>query len=617
MKGFDYMCGFAGFADMKEDLLKRGYLWSEIAKVMASKISHRGPDQNGLLITKNSALAHARLSVMDPAFGRQPMTFVKDNYSYTIAYNGEIYNTNELKKDLKSKGYIFETNCDTEVLLKTYIEYGENCAEKLNGIFSFVVDDGLKDRIFLCRDRFGVKPLFYTFFNGKLLFASEIKALLEYPNMKAVIDKNGLSQIFGIGPAKISGSGIFKDILELEPAHFAIYDKCGFNKHKYFSLTAYEMNESYEQATEYVSFLLDDIAKRQILSDVPLCTFLSGGLDSSVVTAFAKKYSPEGLHTYSFDYQGNNDFFTPTSYEPSADEPWARKVSKYLGTTHTTLICDTPSLYNSLFDAVDAKDLPGMTDIDSSLLYFCAKVKENHVVALCGECADEVFGGYPWFLSKENNGFPWSKDMDFRESMLSDELKSELDLKNFAKNLYDESINETPLTGTENADDLHWRKMTYLNIKWFMQTLLDRKDRCSMYNGLEVRVPYADHRLVEFLYNCPNNYKYRNGVNKSILRDACKDLLPTDILFRKKKPYPKTHNPNYEELLKSNLSSILNDKDEPLNKIISYKNSRMLLTENFDYGKPWFGQLMAGPQLIAYLIQTNYWLKHYDIKIDI
>ncbi|MFI3325356.1 MAG: asparagine synthase (glutamine-hydrolyzing) [Clostridia bacterium] len=609
------MCGFAGFADMHEDLLKREYLWGEIGKVMANKISHRGPDQNGLHITKNSVLAHARLSVMDPALGKQPMTFTKDSFSYTIAYNGEIYNTNELKADLKLKGYTFETNCDTEVLLKTYIEYGEKCPEKLNGIFSFVIDDGKKDRIFLCRDRFGVKPFFYSFFNQRLLFSSEIKGILQYPNIKATINKEGISQIFGIGPAKISGSGVFKDILELKPAHFAIYNKNGFSKHKYFSLQAYEMDKSYDEATDYVSFLLDDIAKRQIVSDVPLCTFLSGGLDSSVVTALAKKYSKGTLHTYSFDYQGNNEFFTPTSYEPSADEPWARKVSAYLNTEHTTLICDTASLYNSLFDAVNAKDLPGMADIDSSLLYFCKKVKENHVVALCGECADEIFDGYPWFLNKEQDGFPWSRDMDFRTSMLNEDLC--LDLKSYSKKLYDESISNTPLIGHENADDLHWRKMTYLNIQWFMQTLLDRKDRCSMYSGLEVRVPYADHRLVEFLYNCPHDYKNRNGVNKSILRDACKDLLPNDILYRKKKPYPKTHNPNYEMLLKNNLSKILDETSQPLHKIISVKNAKQLLNENFDYGKPWFGQLMAGPQLIAYLIQINYWLKNYDINLEL
>lgn len=612
------MCGFAGFTDFSENLLEEKYLWSNLGKRMAKRISHRGPDDNGVVVNKNSVLAHARLSVMDPQLGKQPMSFIQNGFKFTIIYNGEIYNMGELRTDLIHKGYKFETNCDTEVLLKTYMEYGEKCAEMLNGIYAFVIDDELNEKIFLCRDRFGVKPFFYTFANNRLVFASEIKGLFEYSGINPIIDKNGLAEIFAIGPAKISGSGIFKDIHELKPATYAVFDKKGFTTKKYYNIKAYDIDMSYDDAVFHTCELLHDIAKRQLVADVPVCTFLSGGLDSSVITALAKvNIGSEKLHTYSFDYKDNTKFFTPTDYELSADEPWARKVSEILGTNHTTLICDTNSLYKSLFDAVIAKDLPGMADIDSSLLYFCKIVKQKHVVALCGECADEVFGGYPWFLNEKSDNFPWSRDMDFRNSMLIPELADELNIKDFSQNLYYNSLEKTPLIGNENETNKHWREMTYLNINWFMQTLLDRKDRCSMYSGLEVRVPYADHRLIEFIYNCPADYKFRNGVNKSILRDAAKGLLPDDILFRKKKPYPKTHNPEYENLLKYKFKHILSDSAQPIHKILSKESLEKLVNKSFDYGKPWFGQLMAGPQLIAYFLQLNYWLIHYNIYLDI
>ncbi len=612
------MCGFAGFAGFSENLWEERYLWGNLGKRMAGRIAHRGPNDRGTYVSKNVVLSHARLAVMDPLFGKQPMTFKLGEFEFAIAYNGEIYNTNEIKRDLLTKGYTFDTRCDTEVLLKAYIEYGEDCPNKLNGIFAFVVDDPREQRLFMCRDRFGVKPLFYTMVPDRIVFASEIKSLFEYPGVRPIIDKQGLQEIIGIGPARTSGCGVFKDIYELKPSTIAIFDKNGFREKEYFKLVAHEIEDSYEQAVLNVRELLEDIAERQMVSDVPICTFLSGGLDSSVVTALASKtLKDKNLQTYSFDFEGNSEYFSPTKYEPSADEPWARMVSNYLGTEHTTLICSTDSLYKSLFEAVIAKDLPGMADVDSSLLQFCKEVKENHDVVLCGECADEVFGGYPWFMNKEDSGFPWSREMDFRNSLINKDLAEFLNIKEYSQQKYQESIESVSLIGNENAEDKHWRKMTYLNIKWFMQTLLDRKDRCSMYSGLEVRVPYADHRLIEYIYNCPWDYKYRNGQNKYILRDAAQLTLPQDILFRKKKPYPKTHNPKYEQQLKEKLRYVLRDKQQPIHKIISEETAKALLKEKFDYGKPWFGQLMAGPQLLAYILQINYWLIRYNIYLDI
>lgn len=615
-----YMCGFAGFGCTDGSLWDERYLWANLGRRMGARISHRGPDDRDVHVSPNSVLAHARLAVMDPVGGRQPMTEMVRDHEVTIAYNGEIYNFIELRDELKKLGHVFKTECDTEVVLKSYIQFGEDCVQKLNGIYAFVIDDTANDKLFFCRDRFGVKPLFYTFSNDRIVFASEIKGLFEYPGVNPTVDRNGLAEIFGLGPARTPGCGVFKGINELLPGHCAVFSKGSFIEKRYYAVAPYEMTDTYEQAVENVRYLICDIAKRQKIADVPICTFLSGGLDSAVITALvAQELKKDGriLDTYSFDYEDNDKYFTASSFQPTEDEPWAEKSSEYIGTKHTRLICSNDALYSCLFDAVIAKDLPGMADIDSSLVYFCRQVKKNHSVALCGECADEIFGGYPWFNNPDCSSFPWCRNMDYRKSILREDVAQFVDLDSYVQNQFRLTLTDTPVLAGESEQRIRERQMNWMNIKWFMQTLLDRKDRCSMYSGLEVRVPYADHRLLEYVYNAPWEYKCHDGVVKSLLRDAAKGFLPDDILYRKKSPYPKTHNPGYEALLKNKLKFILVDSLQPINKIIDSELVSKLLDADFDYGKPWFGQLMAGPQMIAYLIQINYWLIHYSIRLEL
>lgn len=617
------MCGFAGFSDYDDSLLDEKYLWMALARRMARRLSHRGPDDQGAHVSSHCALAHMRLAVIDPQNGQQPMTAIREGKECTIAYNGELYNAGELRSDLESRGYAFYTDCDTEVVLNAYLCYGEECPEKLNGIFAFAIDDGIKERTFLCRDRFGVKPLFYTFKNSRLAFSSEIKGLFEFPGVNPVIGREGLCEIFGLGPARTPGHGVFEGISELRPGHFAIYDREGFKDHKYYSLTAAPHTQTYEDTVQTVRELLIDTVKRQLISDVPLCTFLSGGLDSSVVTAIASNCLKEqggSLSTYSFEFEGNEEFFTPSSFQPDRDQAWAQRVSEVLGTEHSTLLCDNDQLADSLFEGVIAKDLPGMSDIDGSLLYFCRQVKKNHVVALCGECADEIFGGYPWFHRQEmfdGSHFPWSNNLDTRRSLLKPEISGELHMEEYVGSRLSETIAEVPALKGETPQQQRMRQISYLNMKWFMSTLLDRKDRCSMWSGLEVRVPYCDHRIAQYVFNVPWDFKCPGGVPKGLLRDAAKGLLPDEILQRKKSPYPKTHNPGYEQIMKQRLTYILRDSLQPIHKILSEDAAKSLLDQSFDYGKPWFGQLMAGPQMLAYLIQINYWLLHYNIYINI
>ncbi len=612
------MCGITGWINFNENISEQ----RKAIERMTDTLAARGPDASGIWSSTNALLGHRRLTVIDPEGGGQPMTAHQGDNTYVIVYNGELYNTEDLRKELKSYGYEFSSSSDTEVLLKSYIKWGAGCAERINGIYAFGIWNQRDKSLFLCRDRFGVKPLFYTVKGESFIFASEIKALLVHPFVNAEIDKQGISEIIGLGPARTPGKGVFKGIYELEPAQYFHINKNGIYKRYYWSLESKPHEDNLEKTTQTVRDLVVDAIKRQLVSDVPICTFLSGGLDSSAITAVSSnmlKKKGAVLNTYSIDYINNDLYFKSGVFQPDADEPWVKRMSEEFGTFHKTVKTDTGQLIANLEAAVKARDLPGMADVDSSLLIFCREVKKDATVALSGECADEIFGGYPWFYRQEmlsSDYFPWSPSTLERAGLLSGEIASEKDITNYVAAAYEQTVSNIPLSGKENCDELLMRKMMYLNLTWFMSVLLDRKDRMSMSTGLEVRVPFCDHRIVEYLWNVPWEMKYLQNREKGLLRYALKGILPEDVLWRKKSPYPKTHNPAYAQAVKALLQDILNDPCSPILTIINKKIVQLMLdTDGKSFGKQWFGQLMSTPQIFAYLIQLDIWLREYKIHI--
>lgn len=587
---------------------------------MRTAIAHRGHDQTGEYLNRRIGLAHTRLSIRDLVGGTQPMLRQRDGKTFGIVYNGEIYNAEELKGDLLRRGCRFETTCDTEVILCGYMEYGMEVAKKLNGIFAFAIWDESRDALFLCRDRMGVKPLFYAIKGDALVFGSEPKALFAHPMIQPKADLDSFREIFGLGPARTPGCGVFCGLREVKPGCILEFSRERVQEAPYWTLEAKPHTDSYEETVEKVSWLLRDAVKRQLVSDVPVCSFLSGGVDSSVVTAIAaRELAKQGvtLNTFSFDFTHNDTCFQSNAFQPTRDRPYVDKVLAIYPLHHTYLECDETTLADMLKDAVRMKDLPGMTDVDASLLYFCGLVKQHNKVALTGECADEIFGGYPWFYREEllhADGFPWSSDMSARTVLLSDEAIRELDLEDYAQAQYRDSLARVPALPGEAGAVLRRRQMSFLNLRWFMQTLLDRMDRTSMAWGLEARVPFADHRIVEYVYNVPWEMKYQDGMEKKLLRDACKDLLPPELLYRKKSPYPKTYSPVYEALLSERFENMLQNKQAPIHRFLDNKKAERFLAQPKDYGKPWFGQLMAGPQMLAYFLQVNDWMEMYGIS---
>ncbi|AZU62289.1 asparagine synthase (glutamine-hydrolyzing) [Neobacillus mesonae] len=613
------MCGITGWVDWHQDLTKQVF----IVEKMAETLNKRGPDASNVWSSPQALLGHKRLIVVDPSGGAQPMTKAGNGRTYTMVYNGELYNTEEIRQELLKAGHQFRSHSDTEVLLTAYIEWGEQCVEHLNGIFAFAIWEHQAKKLFMARDRLGVKPLFYKEENGSLLFASELKAILANPSVKPEIDREGLQEVFGLGPSRTPGCGVFRGIQELRPAHVLTYDQNGLKIRRYWNVKSNQHAHSLDETVEQVRILLKDAVERQLVADVPVCTFLSGGIDSSAISAFAstyfKKESRGTLHTYSIDYDRNHEFFQANSFQPDQDTPWIHKMQQYLGSIHHSEIIDNRELAKQLTDAVIVRDLPGMADVDSSLLWFCERIKQDFTVALSGECADEIFGGYPWFYREElllEGGFPWMKSLDERQSLLHPHWQKKLHLKEYVNDRYRETVLEVPKLDGESPLEARRREMFYVNMVWFMNTLLERKDRMSMGASLEVRVPFADHRLVEYVWNIPWEMKMLNGREKGILRKALEGDLPHDVLYRKKSPYPKTHHPEYMKLVKNQLSTILSDKTSPLLELVSKQKMKEIIdSDGASFKTPWFGQLMTGPQLMAYFIQINTWLDHYQINI--
>ena len=601
------MCAISGVIRLEAD--------DKIVAKMLTSMHRRGPDEQGIYRDEDVLLLHTRLVIIDPEGGKQPMHLNWAHERFTLIYNGELYNTDQLRQELTDAGHRFSGHSDTEVVLHAYAEYGPECLKKMNGIFAFAVWEEKRKRLFLARDRIGVKPLFYMHHKDGLLFASEMKTILCYPSVRARLDETGAAQLILLGPGRFPGRGVFQDIYEIEPGCCAYFESGKLTRSCYWKLMDREHGDTYEQTVEYVQWLVKDAICRQMVSDVPIGTFLSGGLDSSIITAVcADKMMERGerLKTFSVDYKNNERFFQSNKFQPNSDSNYIRLMQNTLDTEHHWTVLSPEDLLDAMESATIARDLPGMADVDYSLLAFCKHIREDVKVALSGECADEIFGGYPWYRDpevREKEGFPWAQNTAQRASLLSSEIV--VHAEDFVMDAYSQTCRDSDILPGTPILERRMKEMVNLNFRWFMQTLLDRKDRMSMYHSLEVRVPFCDYRIAEYLYGVPWEFKDHMGQEKGLLRNAMKGLLPEQILYRKKSPYPKTFDPHYEELVSAKLK-ILMEQDAPLWYLISKQEAEKILTEEPQW--PWYGQLMRRPQTMAYLLSIDFWLRYYHVE---
>ena len=605
------MCAIAGIFVLS--------IRGDILQEMISTMVRRGPDESGIWKDGPCAMVHTRLAVIDPAGGKQPMELNWAGEQYVIVYNGELYNARELRQILLSYGHTFYGHSDTEVVLHAYAQWKDACLDHFNGIFAFAVWEKGSKELFLARDRMGVKPLFYKCHDDGLLFASEIKTILRYPTVSPELDGEGAMQLLMLGPGRLPGSGIFRGIQELEPGWCAYYRHGKLSKRRYWKLTDGENRDSFPETVEKVHFLVTDAIRRQMVSDVPIGAFLSGGLDSSLICSVLSREMKNGgtrLDTFSVDYLDNEKYFIPGKFQPNSDGYYIRKMEQYLDCRHHWTVLTPTDLIDALEDATRARDLPGMADVDFSLLAFCGKIRQHVTVALSGECADEIFCGYPWYRDPEVralDGFPWAQNTKYRLSFLHPDLREKLDGEDFVREAYHTTLKDCDILPGTSAQERRMKEMVNLNQRWFMQTLLDRKDRMSMYHGLEVRVPFCDHRIAEYLYTVPWEYKDYQGKEKGLLRCAMKPYLPEEVLWRKKSPYPKTWHPAYLDLVSKKLRELIDNHAAPIHGLVSKEALLSLL--DTEYAWPWYGQLMKLPQTIAYMLQIDFWMREYGVTL--
>ncbi|GAB2989559.1 asparagine synthase (glutamine-hydrolyzing) [Amycolatopsis acidiphila] len=564
------MCGITGWVSFEEDLTQR----REILDAMTETMSCRGPDDEGTWVAPHAALGHRRLAIIDLPGGRQPMSLRTPNGEIAMVYSGEAYNFTELRAQLAGLGHKFETDSDTEVVLHGYLEWGEAVADHLNGMYAFAIWDARDEKLVMIRDRMGIKPFYYYPTRDGVLFGSEPKAILANPLARKVVDTDGLRELFAF--VKTPGWSFWKGMYEVEPGTIVRVDASGTHTRTYWKLDAVQHTDDQETTVARVRELMTDIVHRQLVADVPRCVLLSGGLDSSAVTGLAAaRLAEQGeqLRTFSVDFFGQEENFKPDEMRDTPDSPFIRDVSKLVGSAHKDVMLDPKALTDPEVRraVITARDIPaGLGDMDSSLYLLFKAIRGESTVALSGESADEVFGGYRWFhdeAARNADTFPWlafQTGMHERSNMLRTDVRDNLDVDSYIADQYKTAIAQVEHVDGASEFEQRMRTVCHLHLTRFVRMLLDRKDRASMAVGLEVRVPFCDHRLVEYVYNTPWSLKTFDGREKSLLRHATKHVLPPSVADRVKSPYPSTQDPGYVVALQQQAKEVLAAKDNPV-----------------------------------------------------
>ena len=618
------MSGIAGFFHPDLIFQKEKEQVTNAITGMSDALQRRGPDYREFTYFPHGCMNYNALSCggIHPQINceKQPTTKKFNGKNYILMYDGFISNLPELRAELTRARVVTDGLTQEELLICAFLQYGTDCIQKLNGAFAIVLYSERDNQIYLFRDPLGLRPLFYTIQDQVLVFASEPKALLRYPGVEPVVDAAGLNELLSMGPAHTPGHTVYRDIFELKPGHLLSYSRGRLYTERYHQFVIKEHTDSYEDTLDHVRELLDHSIETSANTNAPSASLLSGGLDSSVVSAKLAQLVSDPITTYSFDFIGSSKYFQANSFQPSLDAPFVQQMREALKSDHTTLTCGNAELFEYLMPSIEAHDAPAMADVDSSLMYFCSRIAPNYPIIFTGECADELFCGYPWYHRSEmfqSDTFPWTRDVSPRKLLLNDNLISIIGIDSYINSQYIASCNDIGIDGQNTPHELLHRRTFYLTVRYFMQTLVDRTDRAASYNSMDARVPFADLALAEYLFNVPYEMKTKDGEVKHLLRSYATGLVPEEIRTRKKSPFPKTYDPGYESLLISALQKIIADPDSPLLAIADPKKIQAFCYHPKDLGKPWFGQLMAGPQLMAYYVQINEWLKKYNVKLSI
>lgn len=541
--------------------------------------------------------------------------------TYIICYDGEIYNKDEIREELISKGDYFNTNDEEEIVLKAYLCWKEEAFTRIEGVFSVVIYNADLRKLLLVRDPIGAKSMFYASFHDGIIFSNNVGYIVKSKLVDPEVTYEGITELMTLGPSRRQNSAIFRNINQLEGGSFLEYQYPGMGIYKYEEFDAYEIKDSFEDTVENVREMVIDSILKQYPKEDKMCTLLSGGLDSSIVTTVisdAVRQSGGKLKTFSVDYEGNETYFEANDFQPNSDNEWIKKMVDFLDTNHTVIKLNNEELVNALDSAMRERGFPGMGDIDTSLLKFCEKMKVHADIGLGGECADEVFGGYPWFHREalmDSNFFPWIRSVKERSEYINDEIRHNVNSVNLTYEIYNDELKRVPILVKEDERKKRIREIGYLTYRWFLPVLLERQDKMAKKSNFKIRAPFCNFKLMKYVYNIPWEYRAKDELEKGLLRYAFKDFLPEEVTWRKKSPYPKTFNPRYRELVIRELRHILENPTSPLLDVINLERVNALICEEENSSRPWFGQLMRGPQVMAFFIQLNSWLKEFKVTI--
>jgi asparagine synthase (glutamine-hydrolysing) len=611
------MCGIAGWISFDRDLTRR----HDVLDAMTQTMACRGPDAAGTWVEGPAALGHRRLAVIDIEGGAQPMSVRTPAGEVVLVYSGEAYNYTELRDELRRAGEQFRTSSDTEVVLRGYLRWGEALADRLNGMYAFAIWDGRTRELVLIRDRLGIKPLYIYQTTDGVLFGSEPKAILANPLARRAVDADGLRELFAF--VKTPGHAVWAGMREVEPGTIVTVSAGGVRERRYWRLGTHAHDDNRDASVARVRSLLDDIVRRQLVSDVPRCVLLSGGLDSSTITALAAAALAEDgerARTFAVDFVGQTEHFRPDALRPTPDTPYAHDVAAHVGSEHTDIVLDHRTLADPEVrrTVIEARDLPtGMGDMDASLYLLCKAIREHSTVALSGESADEIFGGYRQFHDPRVQRaleYPWLVLDELRfagAQFLRPELRSALDIGAYRRAAYEDAIAEVEHLDTETDLEYRMRISSYLHLTRFVRYLLDRKDRMSMAVGLEVRVPFCDHRLVEYVYNAPWALKTYDGREKSLLRGAARDLLPDTVLERVKSPYPSTQDWHYAFDLQQQGRALLEQRGHDVFELVD-----MAWLNGATRADP-AAMVMGERQGLEWTLNLATWLDIYKPRLDV
>ncbi len=582
---------------------------------MLASMAYRGSAGKAVHVEPGCMLA--RLQSAKPCITEDLAQAEQGPTRFVCAFTGRLYNVRELKRELGLRGRDFPGVDDEQLVLNAYMEWGAGCVDRLLGAFAFAVWDQAARLLFLARDRLGKCPMFYHMGADRLVFSSEIKSILAF-GVPAVLGEEGIMELIALAPARRPGSGVYKGISELRGGFSLMFHAKGHRLHRYWQVKSHDHGEDADDTAERIRAVFDRNVRREMDFGGEITSLLSGGLDSSGVGCVASKYCAEAgkqLRTASLEYFENEKYFEADAFQPNSDPEYAEYMRQYLGSEHRRIVLDTPELVAFLEEAMLARSLPGMADVDSSLLLVFRQVSGDAI--LSGECADELFGGYPWFLEENafaGGTFPWSKAMELRRSLAAPGI-SFLLFEDYTARCLDDTLLETPLPAGCGKEEAYYRRLFYTCLHWFGASLLERKERISALAGVEARLPYYEEELVQYAWNIPYGMKRLGGMEKGILRKAFLGIVPEKVLQRKKSPFPKTWHASFSHAVANRIRLLLEDASAPVFDLYNRETVAGLLEGQMP-GR-WYGQLMGTPQLLGHILQVDAWMRDFHVSLDL